>query len=76
MYIFKTYFSKDIYIYTYNIAYVCIYIVLNMSILIFKIIKIEIMKTQYNYNVVLSGWIIINIIKLIGNFFSSKYQFY
>jgi hypothetical protein len=41
------------------------------------ILKIEVMKNQYNYNVMLSGWIIINIIKLIGNyFFSSKYQFY
>jgi hypothetical protein len=28
MYIFKTYFSK--YIYTYNIAYVCVCIVLNI----------------------------------------------
>jgi hypothetical protein len=34
------------------------------------------MKNQYNYNVMLSGWIIINIIKLIGKYVFSKYQFY
>jgi len=69
MHIFKTYFSK--YLYTYNIAYVCIYIYCIKYVYFnkFKIIKIEIMKNHYNYNVVLSGWIIINIIKLIGKSF-------
>jgi hypothetical protein len=41
-----------------------------------KYIKIEIMKNQYNYNVMLSGWIIINIIKLIVKYIFCKYQFY
>ncbi len=49
MYIFKTYFSK--YLYTCNIANVCVYIVINMQILMnFKSLKTEIMKNQYNHN--------------------------
>jgi hypothetical protein len=31
------------------------------------------MKNQYNFNVMLSGWIII---KLVGKYIFSKYQFY
>jgi len=51
----------------------CIYCIKYVYFNKFKIIKTEIMKNWYNYNVMLSGW---TIIKLIGKLFSSKYQFY
>jgi hypothetical protein len=44
----------------------CIYCIKYVDFNKFKIIKIEIMKNQYNYNVMLSGWIKI---KLIGKSF-------
>ncbi len=47
----------------------CVYCIKCVDFNKYKIIKIEIMKNHYNYNVVLSGWIVINIIKLIGKYF-------
>jgi hypothetical protein len=45
MYIFKTYFSK--YLYTYNIAYICVNILLDIYILgRLNFLKTEIMKKQ------------------------------
>jgi len=61
MYIFKTYFNE--YVFTYNTSYVCVYIVLMCVCVCVYIYIIKLMKTNYKYKIIVSGWIIIYIIK-------------